>query len=500
MSLLAVVLLMGSCKEDDSNQPVRPDNRETSEKSPLVEVLTRKIDDPGLYLEFAGGEPLERRVEQALPGMGGNLVRALVKTIASHHIPKMDSLFAKEVGTGENGERRWKMESYVYTYKSVAADGQDILLSARITFPNNTLDRIDHEVQTLALNIHAYLWNDWVPFECPLLAPLRCYRNAAVIDPDFQGFGIDEGKHIHCGLSANTLARQLADATTAGLELMRSRGVQLAEDGHSNVWACSLGSPVPIAFAKYVETEAPKQFRDAVKLGSVFCGGGPIDFVLMNKNFDQSRVLKPGVYKILFRFINCLSTEQLGGYKPTDFAADYFNDVRITIDGKEYTYFEANALELIENNEHYEGVPVIESYREVFAPDMLTPEGRLDMDSPKTKALVKMLAEQDNILYGWRPTIPIYMSHYQKDDYIPYDQAKEAYEILSENGKNPAVHWHDMRFSDALIRITGEGTHQASCAILLLGCASVEEPEDMYRLWRSRTQTASTARPRPTSR
>jgi hypothetical protein len=83
---------------------------------------------------------------------------------------------------------------------------------------------------------------------------------------------------------------------------------------------------------------------------------------------------------------------------------------------------------------------------------MLTKNGHLDDTNPKTQALLRVLAEQNN-LSGWLPTTQIYMMHAKQDDGIPVEQARKCYEALSNGGQIPNVHYQETSFLPILAEL-----------------------------------------------
>ena len=62
-------------------------------------------------------------------------VDALLRLRRTIEVPALDLLFQREVGADLLKGRRWRMESYCFTYKSKSAKGEDVVLSGRVTFP-----------------------------------------------------------------------------------------------------------------------------------------------------------------------------------------------------------------------------------------------------------------------------------------------------------------------------------------------------------------------------
>jgi hypothetical protein len=118
---------------------------------------------------------------------------------------------------------------------------------------------------------------------------------------------------------------------------------------------------------------------------------------------------------------------------------------------------------------------------------MLTADGKsLDMNSPKTKALKQILEEQGN-LYGYSPSLPLYLAHCKYDECQPYDIARKFYNKISAHHTNPNVHWADIPYPKVLASLTKNihmpANHLLSSLFLTMDMTVAEDPEDMYKQW-----------------
>ena len=70
---------------------------------------------------------------------------------------------------------------------------------------------------------------------------------------------------------------------------------------------------------------------------------------------------------------------------------------------------------------------------------MLTPDGKMDMSSPKVKALVDAFHLIND--YGdFKPKLPIYLCQHKEDEYFTQEDLISYAAMISDNGKNPNVH------------------------------------------------------------
>ena len=481
--------MLAACSNTDDSIPERQADKPSvipDEARTLVSVMTEASYTPDEFMAHLGSPSMAEMMKTIFLPIGiqiDQIVNSLAKTKLSAHLPRLDSLFAAEVGRESDGTRRWRFESYTFTYQSVTSDGQSIEMSGRVTFPNNTVDGVGHEVTTLSLHSHQELpYPDWAPSETLMFMPMRAMYNSAVIEPDFQNYGINYTKIYDGSGSPKALNRQLADCAIAALEVMQQHGVTLAPDGHTTNWGSSKYAVVPIFFAKYCETEAPQWFRDAIRLGSTYTGEGVYDLSEVMPYFFQTPKLYLNSLSFMSYFAG-LSANQLGGYEVKDLLAPWVNDSIYHAGDKDYTVLDALALRII--NSKNPCFPEFTSLDQVLAPDMLTPDGRFDASSPKAQALFRRLREEN--VYGWEPTQPIYIAHCPYDETIPYSYSRQFYLRLSNQETNPVMHWIDLPttalFTEAA-NADGVGTlHYILSFFMHLYMSCVEEPVDMARLY-----------------
>ena len=113
------------------------------------------------------------------------------------------------------------------------------------------------------------------------------------------------------------------------------------------------------------------------------------------------------------------------------------------MDGKQMTYYEALSKYQYNVIGIEKDVRAITHLSDILAADMLTSDGKLNAESPKTQTMLRLFAEE-NYIFNWKPTLPIYILHCPVDDVIPYEPSHHYYETLSEYGTNHQVEWTDM--------------------------------------------------------
>lgn len=203
-------------------------------------------------------------------------IEPIFKLAVNSRVPRMDQLFRQEYGE----HAKWQVERYLFTYHSISLrTGADTVLVGAVTFPNNTVAGLNHEVGTLTLHHHqAAFLDSWLPSKSPSMMTLHALHNSAVIEPDFLEAGDNIPELTVIYLNSDILAQQMTHCVMAALDVMRQHGVRLADDGYTNNWGSSLGMPSALGFTEYIENEAPEELVDALRLKATFVGEGYTKF------------------------------------------------------------------------------------------------------------------------------------------------------------------------------------------------------------------------------
>ena len=179
--------LMTSCHDTNDSQEQSQTQEEGVEQQQqtLVSVLTAATYTPEEFIAHLGTRTLAEGIESLYPQIK-TFAKSYAMTKMQSHLPTLDKIFAQEVGTETDGSRRWRFESYTFSYLSHTVDGREQVMSGRVTFPNNTASDTPHKVKTLSLHSHqALLDPEWAPSESLMFMPMRSLWNSAVIEPDF---------------------------------------------------------------------------------------------------------------------------------------------------------------------------------------------------------------------------------------------------------------------------------------------------------------------------
>lgn len=453
---------------------------ELSEKT-LVAVLTENHYSPGQFADSLGSPSFKKLLKDIKPYAPWGM-KMLTTTAVFLHVSKLNRLFAKECGRGWFAKRCWEIQSYTFTYRSRTVDGRDVILSGRVTFLNNREAGIPHQARTISLHTHqAFFDPSWAPSQNLMYVPLKVMWDSVVIEPDLQKWGVTHGIESDGGGSAVQMARQLADCTVASLEIMRQHGVTLAPDGYTTNWGSSQGAMPTLYFDKWYDTEAPQWFKEALRLRASYIAEGVTimpELTKFNYRNGQDFPLKP-VTSV--GYLKAFTPEQLGGYKPQEFVPQWWNDTKFQVNGREISFFDAVC--------HYipEGMfplsDTLDSYAGLVAPDMLTPDGQVDMNCPKIQAWLEC-QQVHNDMSNWTPEHAIYIAHCPTDEMLPYQYAYNQYLAISNNGQNPNVHMLNIP-ANRFASMGGMKPHFIIAFMAQVMMAFAENPESMQSLYKA---------------
>ena len=468
--ILAIVLpvVFAACSKDKGNDsgsidpaPVLIETTSSASYSPSE--LTSAIAN-SKYIKDYGGD--DETVIQVLTNV--------FDLFSTSKFYKIDTIYARQQNVSLlRYQRNWQIETYTFTYNSVSSTGEPIVLSGRVTMPN-TIGHVGHKVQSLSLYVHHYIDYDVAPTLVISPFMLRAFYNSAVIEPDLQGYGASEGQPF-CGLSLNAQAQQMADCLKAAREVMQQQGVTLADNGFTTLWGYSISTPACVAFARLYEERMSHEEQEAIRLKSIFAGGGPMLMDRFVQCLDVDPDFNASMARYIFTMLKAMPKNEFGGYELQDFMPEWMQTYIVNIGGQDYTYIDALMLDLpgIDWMRPDEYTPKV--LKNNFASDMVNAEGHLDYSSPKTQVIMDLFRRLTD--WGdWMPQHDIYMVHAINDDHMPFQQANEFYELKKASGH---VFLRDLDV-DLITQIREGSTHSAAT---ILGSAMIilyEDPAQAY--------------------
>ena len=453
----------------------------TPSEQSLACILSESHYTPSEFVDALGSLSFTALLKKIKPG-ALPWIKALFKAKVYSHVPKLNRRFAKECGLGLFAKRSWEIQSVTFSYNSKTVDGRDVVLSGRVTFLNNKDASIPHRVKSISLHTHqAFFDPSWTPSQNLMYVPLKVLWDSAVIEPDLQKWGITYGIESDGGGSAVTMAHQLADCAVAALEVMQQYGVSLAPDGYTTNWGSSQGSVPTVCFAKWYDTEAPQWFKDRLRLRSTYVVEGVCDVQEYMEYLYQHPELINIALVLIVGYFKAFSSEQLGGYKAGDFVPEWYNEAKYEVNGRKLSYLDA-VSHYIPDILHIHSTKMT-SFTEVFAPDILTADGKVDLNCPKLRAWMSCHAKHCD-LNNWTPVHPVYIAHSKADEMIPFEMAYSLYRRISNNGQNPMVHMLSVPSMHYVPR-GGMNPHFVLAFMGQIMMAFAENPEGMQRLYKT---------------
>lgn len=476
-----LVLFLPACREKADPGIIPPQDTpwEVSRQS-LVRVLEEDHYTPDEFVDALGAPTFDLLLEAISPEIAP-WADALIKAKVHAHVPALDKLFREECCAGLLSKPCWEIQSYTFTYRSQTTDGRAVELSGRVTFPNNLREDIPHRVKSLSLHAHQGLLDpDWTPSRNLMFMPLKALWDSAVIEPDFQKWGVTYGIEPDGSGSAVHMARQLADCVVAALEVMREHGVTLAPDGYTTNWGSSQGAMASLSFARWYETEAPQWFKDALRMKSTFSAQGAVDERSYWEHAYKHPEMIPSVMTVLVGYFSAFSQAQLGGYLPGDFVPRWFVDKQYERDGRKVSFLDSICYYFPEI--YSPRIVEMNTFDQICAPDMLTADGKVDMNSPKVRTWLSCVIKH-NGLEGWDPVLPIYLAHSPDDHLFPFEVVYPLYRTLSGQGRNAGVRMLSVP-SFGNLPTGGLDSHYIIATLIQIEMACAEDPADMMQLYR----------------
>ena len=461
--LVVITLLATACKKESGNGAQIVSGY-------LEEIQTAQCYKPQ---DFMTAVTTGRYVEQQ---MGGN---ATMQNLLSRggnialltHKMQLDTLFSREANFFFANDL-WHVVSVPFTYNTISVTGQPIVLSARVTFPAAKVGTL-HHISSISLYAHHFLSDQSLAPSLELSTmTLRVLYNSAVVEPDFQGYGNTESE-VFSDVSYKPLGRQMMDCEFAAIEVMRSYGVQLADNGYTTLWGYSVSAPIVMGAMLYHDQQLQQYKRDAVRLHSAFVGSGPFMLDRMLQYFDVHQDYSAQSMDLVSLYT--LPAYYYEGYQPEDFLPSWGRTYIVNVGGQSMTYNEAIRADL---SDGYGNLRPAFAPNNVlsnnFAEDMFNSDGRFNYGSEKTRILFRIMTNLTD--WGaWQPSIDVYISHSKKDEYIPYSISTQFYTRMLSSGK---MHWTDV----PSVKLTDDSYHIS--AVLWASTAMIlgEKPADAQRL------------------
>lgn len=428
--LAASVLLLSvaACKDDDKKENSNSGNNKQESAVGRVVILNNmemtydEVADEAFGNDIFGENSGEEMDEAAQ--LRDSMRRAF----------EADVLIASEEEGGNNGSGStsdFTVEVFTISYPTVDANGNTINLSGTLN-----LAKINDEylpVEGILLNCHPTSMGDRMLSQCTFKN--LTVNKLAVIEPHYQGFGITKDMP-QTYLCQKLIGHQCADMIPAVIQIMKDKGIQMADDMGTAILGYSQGGGNAMATARYIQVEAPANLRAQANVKKVCCGAGPYDPLatfyhwLETDSVSMSMVL-PMVIKGMMvghpEIMNGISLAQYFSevYLSTGIPQSIDNNTAgmgaIAVDG-------TDALDSIRwGNEACGPMQYWMKFSGIMSAECANP------DSPIRKALEQCLAAE--VVSDWVPEMPVEIFSSRKDNVIPYEvNALATYNKFVEKG------------------------------------------------------------------
>lgn len=376
LATMVAAMTLTACSSDDDNtetssapNPVNPDQEKPKEEDPaatykesglLFDISKSEVYTPEEFAQALANSPIFASYKESM-GDVFSFIEPVFKLQVNARVPKMDALFEKEVGLGKTGQPQWAVESYVFSYKTTTTEGNDTTLNARVTFVNNTVEEVNHEVTSITLHSHQATYDiAWLPTKSPSMMTLHALHNSVVVEPDFYEIDGELMQVIMAYINGDKIAKMAYDCMEAALDIMHRHGVHLSADAYMNNWGSSLGMPGTMGICTYYEDKASDELKKKIRLNETFAGEGITAVSQVHMYTEDARSNTPRRQNSLWS-----GYSYLGDWEPKYpvYLACSPNDNFVSYDElkKYYEELRLNADGTINQLVHWIDVPVVKS-------------------------------------------------------------------------------------------------------------------------------------------
>lgn len=362
-----------ACSSDDDDTVETPSTPETTDpdnpqekeedykESGLLDSISKsEVYTPEQFAQALANSPIFTSYKDQM-GDFYRVMEPVFKLQVNARVPKMDALFEQEVGKSKSGQPQWAVESYVFSYKTTTPEGNDTTFVGRVTFPNNTVEGVNHEVTSITLHSHQATYDiAWLPSKSPSMMTLHSLHNSVVVEPDFYEIDGTLMQVIRAYINGDNLAKMAYDCIEAALDIMHQHGVHLSADAYMNNWGSSLGMPATMGVCTYYEDKASEGLKKKIRLNETFAGEGITQVSQVHMYTEDARSNTPFRQSSLSGSYTYLSTWEP---KYPVYLACSPNDNFVSYDElkKYYEELRLNADGTINQLVHWIDVPVVKS-------------------------------------------------------------------------------------------------------------------------------------------
>ncbi len=302
-----------------------------------------------------------------------------------------------------------QVREHVLLYKSVDQHGDSVVLSGKISVPNDPKDIILLPHYTIASNDEPpstsrsdeakYLMNDFV-----------------LIMPDYIGYGVTRDR-VHPYLRGDLTARNCADMYFASLPILDSMGVRLPKDS-INIVGYSQGGASALWTLKLLEEE----YSDKVHVKQCITGSGPYDVAA---TYDETvSTNKVGLPMVIPMLVVGTSEAYDLHLKREMFLTEYMNDrYDAYVARKEMTVMQLY-FKMLNHR--------VDKWLTAYGADKTQSETRRLYEGLLRSSLVHYPLDacavgQEVICLDWRPKAEVYVFHSYKDKIVTFRCAEHLH-------------------------------------------------------------------------
>lgn len=332
-----------------------------------------------------------------------------------------------------------RLETHRFTYNSVDASGEPVVLSARMLLVRRDGKLANLPYHRSVLYCQPYAAN---PEESILQLPYyaRALWGDILVCPSYQGMGVDTGAGKYNNLSEiRLMGRQAVDCHLAALELMDALGVVRAVDFHTECYGVSNGGGTAAAVTRIVE-QSDARIRRMIRLSSTLMIEGSMTYEPMVRSMmsGSSTVLTNVFVGMIYSFFRSHPDAFPGGTVREDFFSEWVNNYECeTVYGRMHP-LDAVALGALSSKDDPFWFTDIADPHKILNPSLFLGDGSLDENNPLVKGIL-VAASRGDVTEGWSPRTNLLILHSPEDEMISYDSVREQYLAVSDNQTNPYV-------------------------------------------------------------
>lgn len=364
-------------------------------------------------------------------------IDSLAVRVNDPECPSLDKYFPllQNKWTGSD----WRLEIHRFTYNSVDAFGDPVVLSAKMYMVRQAGTGFHHPFHRSVIYCQSFVpYPDVGFFQIPYM--MRALWGDVLVCPWYEGMGVDTGEDKYYNVSEiKLMGQQAVHCQLAALELMDRLGVKRARDFHTECYGTSNGAATAAAVARNLEM-GDEQTRKAVRLTSTVMLEGAMSYApvfrdMLDGGAKTQVFVYAGMTNSLFRSNPDVFPE---GTRREDFFSDWLNSYRIDTPLGNMHPLDAMYCGI--------NVPLFDPQwgtlspdaQLVFNPSFFNEDGSVRYDNPLVKG-IGIAALRNDLTVDWRPRTHVVIYHSKDDDMISFDTVRKQYLAISRNGTNPHV-------------------------------------------------------------